>query len=101
VSKYLSFDLIASQSAGSAFVVDCCRVLGAIVTVRDPLPATALAKLLGEDLNNIQEIIQRLDCLLVTQAFGVPSVRVLHASLARWLTSQSNKTPWSQKETEI
>jgi hypothetical protein len=59
-----AFDLIEGQNAGSDFVTDCCKVLGAIVTVKDPLPATALANLLGEDLDMVQGIIQRLNCLL-------------------------------------
>ena len=85
---------IAAQNTGSGFVDDCSKVLGAIVTLRDPLPAVAIAKLIGEDLDMIQGIIQRLDCL-VTQTSSAAFVRVIHASLARWLTSSSNKTPWA------
>jgi hypothetical protein len=86
---------IASQTTDRRFVPDCCRVLGAIAMVRDPLPATALANLLGENLDMVAGIIQRLDCLLVTHVSDTPVVRVIHASLARWLVSPSNKTQWA------
>jgi WD40 repeat protein len=86
---------IKAQNLGKTFISDCCRVLGVIATVRNPLPASAIAELLAEDLSTVLRIIKKLDCLLVTQSTDIPFVRVIHASFARWLTSSSNKTIWA------